>query len=224
MKFFAVATAAFCLAPAFAAPTRTVNTAFNIVARNVTGKPSTSTLSTATSTATVYSTTQTLYPDLQVRWSSKTPTTQGKHNTRGHLLNSEWEQVSTAVHFLMPQEAAGKSCRLVFRLTADDAIVGNPALDVYKLAGCLNDDYTFENRVPREVAVGHLTAVKGQESEWPTVDMSGEAGYPVDPVMGSAPHFPCRAGMEYSFELAAQRGGNIGWTSPRGGLSIEICG
>jgi len=223
MKFLAVTAAAFCLTPAIAAPTRTSNTAHDIAARNVTGKPSTSTISTATSTATIFSTTQTLYPDLQVRWSSKTPTEQGKHNARGHLLNSEWEQVSTAVHFRMPDEAAGKSCRLVFRMTADDTIVGDPALDVFKLAGCLNDDYTYESRVPREVAVGYLKAVKGQKSEWPSVDMSGEAGYP-HAVMGSAPNFPCTAGMEYSFEMVAHRGGNIGWTAPRSGLSIEICG
>jgi hypothetical protein len=221
MKFIAAATAALCLAPVFAAPTKTFNKLPNIVARNVTGESSTTTLATATTTAEVFSVTQTLYPDVQVRWSSKTPDVQGKHNVRGHLLNSEWEQVSTAVHFSMPASAAGKSCRLVFRMTADDALVGTPDFDVYKLQGCLNDDYTYANRVPREMAVGHLTAVKGRASEWASVDMSGEVA---EPLMGSAPNFPCRAGAEYSFEMAARRGGNIGWTSPRGGLSIEICG
>ena len=224
MQFFTITAAALCLAaPTFAAPTRTSNSAMNLVPRNATKDASTTTLSTATSTATISSATQTLYPNLQVRFSSKTPTVVAKHNAAGHLLNNDWEQVTTAVHFDMPDSAEGKMCRLVFRMTVDDTIVGNADLDVYKLAGCLNDDYTYEHRargdLARELAVGHLTAVKGKKSEWLPVAITGEVW---DPIMGSAPEFPCKAKSEYSFELVKRGAGNIGWTSPRGGLSIEI--
>ena len=227
MKLSTFAAAAFCLSGGLAAPTRTQTTTLNIVARNTTEKSSTesaytSTLSTATSTATAFSTTQTIHPDLQVRYSSKTPKVEAKHSNSGHLLNSQWEQVTTAVHFTVPDSAVGKSCRLVFRMTGDDGIDGNPAMDVYKLSGCLNGGYTYETRLSRDVAVGHIKAVKGQESEWPSVDMSGESKQ-TEILIGSAPHFACQPG-EYSFEMAALPGGNIGWTSTRGGLSIEICG
>ena len=45
-----------------------------------------------------------------------------------------------------------------------------------------------------------------------------------EPHMGAAPTFSCVPG-EYSFEMVARPGVNVGWDAKMGsGLSIEVCG
>ncbi|CAI4217670.1 unnamed protein product [Parascedosporium putredinis] len=167
---------------------------------------------------------QIIRPTLQVRWKSKEPSTFAGNTPTGHILNAPNEQVVTAVYFPFVDPAiVGKTCRLAFRLSQDDWIVGpqnQPVVfDVYRLASCLNDKYSWGNRIPRTTHIGVLTPTKGQQAAWEGVDMSGDTTLPV---MGSAPEFPCALG-EYSFELVARPGTNIGWNSARGsGLTIEI--
>ena len=168
--------------------------------------------------------TKTVYPSLQVRWKSKEPNTFGSNTQVGHILNNPNEQVVTSVYFAFTQaEADGKTCRLTFHLSEDDWIVGpqgQPAVfDVYRLQSCLNEKYTWNGRIPRTAQIGILTPAKGREAAWQSVDMSGDATLPE---MGSAPTFPCAQG-EYSFELVARPGVNIGWNKARGsGLAIEV--
>jgi hypothetical protein len=77
---------------------------------------------------------------------------------------------------------------------------------------------------------GILTAKKGEwddkipaAADWQGVDLS-EAVDQTEPKMGAAPTWSCQPG-EYSFEMVARPGVNVGWTSGKGsGLSIELCG
>jgi hypothetical protein len=199
-------------AAAFAAPVTSQTS--TIVARNATQVSSSSP-------------TQTIQPGLQVRWKSKEPNRFGVNERVGHLLSNPNEQVHTAVYFnLSEEQARGKTCKLVFRLSSDDWIVTpNPgaqaAFYIYRLNGCLNERYTWSNKVTRGVPAGVLYPVKGGAASWQGVDMSADT---MLPHMGAAPSWSCQAG-EYSFELIARPGSNIGWTSGRGsGLTIETCG
>lgn len=121
---------------------------------------------------------------------------------------------------------AGKTCKLVFHLSQNDWAInqlGNasPVFDLYRLDGCLNEGYSWNEKLARGAHAGVLTPKKGSAAEWQGVDMSADK---TDPVMGAAPTFPCRAG-EYSFEMIGRPGANIGWTTGSGsGLRIEICG
>lgn len=84
--------------------------------------------------------------------------------------------------------------------------------------------------MPRGALAGILTAKKGRwddkigaPADWESVDMSGGVDV-TEPAMGAAPTWSCQPG-EYSFEMVARPGVNIGWSSGRGsGLSIEVCG
>ncbi|KAH6676954.1 hypothetical protein F5X68DRAFT_235128 [Plectosphaerella plurivora] len=167
---------------------------------------------------------QTLYPSLQVRFKSKDPKTLAKNTKTGHLLSNPNEQVHTAVYFNLPEaQAAGKTCRFVFRLSQDDWAIGpgnSPAqFDIYRSDGCLNEGYSWEHRLSPAIHAGTVTPKKGQEAVWTSIDMRA---YPTEAYMGSSPDFPCKSD-EYSFEMVAAPGSNIGWTSGRGsGLSLVI--
>ena len=170
--------------------------------------------------------TQTLYPSLQVRWRSQDPNTRAKHTNRGHLLSKPNEQVHTAVYFALSDPSLkGKTCKLVFRLTNDDWIVpgtaGLPAMfDIYRLNGCLNEGYSWGNRIPRGLIIGELVPKKGSAAEW--LGAGDWEQDKMEPKMGSAPVWPCELG-EYSFEMVAHPGDNIGWESGRkNGLMIEV--
>lgn len=90
--------------------------------------------------------------------------------------------------------------------------------------------YSWINPVPRGALAGVLTAKKGKWDDtvgapaaWASVDMS-EIVDTTEPKMGAAPTWSCQPG-EYSFEMVARPGINVGWTSGSGsGLSIEIRG
>ncbi|KAJ9655040.1 hypothetical protein H2201_008892 [Coniosporium apollinis] len=175
--------------------------------------------------------TETIYPSLQVRWKSKEPTKLASNDRIGHLLSNlgtPGEQVHTAVYFTISPEQAGrdKTCKLVFRLSVDDWAIGSsagysPVFDIFRLNGCLNDKYSWNNRVPRGAYAGSATPVKGGAAAWQSADMSTDT---MVPYMGASPTFTCAAG-EYSFEMIARPGVNIGWTTGSGsGLSIETCG
>jgi hypothetical protein len=171
--------------------------------------------------------TTTIQPGLQGLWQSKNPAAFGSNTPRGHVLNNPTEQVNTVVYFnLTPEQARGKTCKLNFHLSIDDwAVTPTPgapaAFDIYRLEACVNDKYSWGNRVPRGASIGTLYPVKGGETVWQHVDMSEDKTLPY---MGAAPTFTCQAG-EYSFELVAHPGSNIGWTSGRGsGLTLELCG
>ncbi|OCK94666.1 uncharacterized protein K441DRAFT_677232 [Cenococcum geophilum 1.58] len=158
--------------------------------------------------------TQTVFPSLQVRWKSKEPGKLAKNDRIGHLLTTPSEEVHTAVYFNLPQEAYGKTCKLVFRQSINDGVVNiadssAPAMfDIYRLNGCLNEGYSFNTSLPRGVKAGILTAHKGGLADWQSVDMRGDYTYPK---MGAAPTFSCQAGGEYSFEMIAHSGVNLGW-------------
>jgi hypothetical protein len=173
------------------------------------------------------SATTTIQPGLQGLWQSKNPTAFGSNTERGHVLDNPTEQVNTVVYFkLSPEEAQGKTCKLVFHLSSDDWAVtptpgAPPAFDIYRLEACVNDKYSWGSRVPRGASIGTLYPVKGGETVWQHVDMAGDK---TEPHMEAAPIFTCQPG-EYSFELVAHPGSNIGWTSGRGsGLTMELCG
>jgi hypothetical protein len=189
----------------------------------------TPTLNTRNQTAPApFSQTTTAYPDLQVRWKSKEPATQARNTNTGHLLTSRNEQVHTAVYFNLGKqpEIAGKTCKLVFRLSENDWAInqlGNapPVFDIYRLNGCLNEGYSWNNKLARGAHAGILTPKKGSAAAWQSVDMLADT---MDPIMSAAPTFPCQAG-EYSFEMIGRPGANIGWTNGiRSGLRVEICG
>lgn len=144
------------------------------------------------------------------------------------------EKVITAVNFIIPDtnQFAAKTCKLVFRLSANDGIVTpspaiEPIFDVYRIPGCLNEGYNYYDRPPRGSYAGTVTAIKGKWNEvpaaarWPSVDISEDK---TKPTMASVPEFLCQPG-EYIFEMVAKPDVNIGWTSGHGsGLSIEVSG
>jgi hypothetical protein len=215
MKSSIIASISFFALSALSAPTRTLSP------RQVSNM-----------TVPRFSTTETVYPSLQARYSSKAPEKYGGNERTGHLLNTANEEVITSVYFQITQEQAKGTCKLVFRLSADDWIspqypATTSAFDIYRLNGCLNDKYTYKNRVERGILAGVLTPKKGEikkESSmayWQGVDMSMDTH---DPKMYAAPTFTCQPG-EYSFEMVARPGVNVGWNTGKGsGLSIEICG
>ncbi|OAK99694.1 hypothetical protein IQ06DRAFT_294124 [Phaeosphaeriaceae sp. SRC1lsM3a] len=191
--------------------------------------PGTPTLSIRNNTAPApFSQTTIAYPDLQVRWKSKDPATKGRNTNTGHLLNSPNEQVHTAVYFNLGKQPniAGKTCKLAFHLSQNDwaiNLLGNapPMFDLYRLDGCLNEGYSWTDKLARGAHAGILTPKKGTAAWWQSVDMSADTTFPA---MKAAPTFPCDSG-EYSFEMIGRPGANIGWTTGSGsGLRIEICG
>lgn len=175
-----------------------------------------------TTTSSGSSATGTILPDVQVRWSSKTPDAHPISSSNGHLLDSPSELVYTAVHFNGPSTA--KTCKLVFELSNNDWAMSSssvaPKFDIYRLQGCLNDDYTWSNQLAAGAHAGVLTPVKGAPADWEKVDMSGDLQ---EPEMGSAPIFSCGPG-EYSFVMVARTGANIGWSGKNSGLRMETCG
>ncbi|KAK3395062.1 hypothetical protein B0H63DRAFT_556158 [Podospora didyma] len=189
---------------AFAAPTANAQrwTKPNDTTPQTWGNSTTSTNLTQTGTTTTssspYSVTQTVLPSLQVKWDSKHPDAPGRDSTYGHLLTTPSERVDTAVSFVLTEEqAAGKTCKLVFRLGQNDWAVPSPSggdakLSVYRVnANCLNDDYTWNNRPPVGALAGIITPAKGKDGEWEKVDMSADTW---EPKMGAAPIWSCSAG------------------------------
>ncbi|KAH7080137.1 hypothetical protein BKA63DRAFT_600529 [Paraphoma chrysanthemicola] len=172
-----------------------------------------------------------VYPDLQVQWRSKEPTRNGKNTNDGRLLTSPWEKIHTAVIFELgrqpnPEKLKGKQCKLVFHLSQNDWAVNQlsdtpPKFDIYRLTGCLNDAYSWNNILPRGAQIGTLTPKKGGAAVWQSVDMKADT---IEPRMGDAPTFPCEK-AEYSFEMIAHPGASFGWNSASGsGLRLEISG
>ncbi|EON68820.1 hypothetical protein W97_08078 [Coniosporium apollinis CBS 100218] len=116
--------------------------------------------------------TETIAPSLQVRWKSRDGSKFASNDRGGHLLNNPNEKVHTAVYFNLSSEQArlGKTCRLVFRLSMDDWAISQspvtpPQFDLYRLNGCLNDKYSWNNKVLRGAHAGILTPVKGAAAD-----------------------------------------------------------
>lgn len=167
--------------------------------------------------------TATVLPDLQVRWKSNAGDARpAKNDWMDHVMNDPHEEVHTAVHSYVPQKYKGLTCNLRFRLSQDDWIVDSgynsaePAkFDIYHLNGCLNEAYTWQNKLTRGIKAGVIAPTQGDMADWESVGMT--ADNETEPSMPAAHTFICSPD-EFS------PGANIGWNDARkgGGLSIEV--